>query len=726
MQKAAPAPFTLPVLMALAFVLFHAGLPFLYDATVPEVSGDIRWAAIHTFAFGSLALIATWAGWQLWRGKFFLSLLSLKTLPPLAMAMLAALLALIVWAGISTFDSLSPSRSWFALKNLWGYCALALGVAWASTFSLRAPRPWLTPNLLARLFAWSFMPPLLLNITTGTLQFFAVTDAAVHAHLPLWPAPNGPIHALMALYPQSAVPGGVFANKNLAASWTVFALPFALYLSIVEKQKLLKITAAALAFAASVFLVYTRSRASWVAAVAALMFAAGWLLLHPGSRVALLQAIKQLRRKPRRLATLGVAAIAICAAWGAATSLQSPVTTAHGTNRPASEQIELLFKSSHSEFGPRLAYNLNGLAIVRDYPLTGTGIGTFFTVYPAYHNAVYATPATGYRVSARPQRTHNDLMQAFIELGLPGGFLHLALFVLSLCLCWQLAQPPHGQAAPTKSLAQPAAFAHTAAIAITGLSVNALMDFPLQLPVAPTGLFLIMGLLCGLHSAQRLAARPSAPHTTRPQRGAALACAATAVALAAFTVFITADNARYRLSQQALSPAMARAQMGVYDAQTLQLLRRAFALYPADTRLREFYAVAHSNYQPSAGEPPLPLANTAQALTLALEEDPFAPNHHINLANLRLTQAQIALQQNQPQAAMTALQAVPAHLQTLQRVAPFSHYTYTLHGAYYTLTQNYPAAQQAYLQALRLNPFDDGATQGLQLLNILTSPTRQP
>ena len=62
------------------------------------------------------------------------------------------------------------------------------------------------------------------------------------------------------------------------------------------------------------------------------------------------------------------------------------------------------------------------LGIIRDYPWTGSGAGTFYTVFPHYSQTVlqgdYYTHA------------HNDFIELAGDLGLP-AFLLLALFVVA-------------------------------------------------------------------------------------------------------------------------------------------------------------------------------------------------------------------------------------------------------------------------------------------------------
>jgi O-antigen ligase len=94
--------------------------------------------------------------------------------------------------------------------------------------------------------------------------------------------------------------------------------------------------------------------------------------------------------------------------------------------------------------------------MARDYPLFGTGPGTFGTVFQLYRisNATYW-----------PEQLHNDWLETLITFGWTG--LLLALAALG---CVAVA----GWFAPRR-------FAVMAALALAGCLVHARFDFPLQI-----------------------------------------------------------------------------------------------------------------------------------------------------------------------------------------------------------------------------------------------------
>jgi len=119
------------------------------------------------------------------------------------------------------------------------------------------------------------------------------------------------------------------------------------------------------------------------------------------------------------------------------------------------------------------------LPAIRDHFWTGTGLGTFWVVYPAYRQV----PS-----EMRWNETHNDYLQVFFETGLPG-------FLIAMWFLWRLAawliprllndgDPEFGVILG-------------ASLGIFGMLCHSLVDFNLQLP-ANGMLFLV---LCGLVTA---------------------------------------------------------------------------------------------------------------------------------------------------------------------------------------------------------------------------------
>lgn len=659
-----PAALTRFVLLAFAFLL-----PLLYDSSVPEVSGDIRWTFTHLAAI-VVTLLGLWA-WAEQR--------TLKV-PLHQPRILWWALGLAIWAAVSMVDSINPDRGIVLIKAM--YAQLIL---------LTAAYMVATPRFIHRL-AWVLAIPVPFFAWVGTCQFFNWTDASFTTLLLNTPGmgwlgaiwPGNLIDPFINFYLQSAVPGSTFANKNLAGSYTVFMLPIVAYTLVAARTWYAKSYASMALATGTLFLVYSRSRASWVALVVGLVFFACVLAFHKPWRQAILQHMSL-----KALAAWLLPTVILVGAFGHAVS---PITTAHAVNRTPGQQVEALATASWDEVGGRLAYNLNSFAIIKDHWFNGTGLGTFFSIYPAYHNAIVETPLNSYSVMARPQRTHTDLMQAFDEMGLFGGTCYTALLLSALGMAWRLGR----KQAMTVLGPQLGIFPLFAGMGLLVISINALMDFPMQLPTAPAAAALLMGTLTALHRKAypksgwrpRWFTREAALRLKRPVIVAAIAVWAVTSTWAMY------DNIKFRQANQMLKAGMIRIFSGVTDDETLRIVKLAQETYKRDPRIYEHLAVVYANYR---GTQPMPIEERIAMLEWMLERDPWGPNHLINLAGQHLQLAeQMAIQGNQ-QAANRSLERVDDIFGRLQRVAGFSHYTWGI-GGMLRMLQGRDAEALSYLE----------------------------
>ncbi len=106
---------------------------------------------------------------------------------------------------------------------------------------------------------------------------------------------------------------------------------------------------------------------------------------------------------------------------------------------------------------------VSSIAMFRDRPLTGFGLGTWSTVYPAYaidDDGLFANQA------------HNDWVQAAVEAGIPGLLLLSALFVWSVGAAWRTVW----------------------GIGIPFVLLHALVDYPIQRQALAVYFFLLAGI----------------------------------------------------------------------------------------------------------------------------------------------------------------------------------------------------------------------------------------
>ena len=139
------------------------------------------------------------------------------------------------------------------------------------------------------------------------------------------------------------------------------------------------------------------------------------------------------------------------------------------------EKVAQRLQQTTIETEARVDVNRDGLAMLRDYPLTGTGAGSFAAVYPQYTRDVVVTQFT--------RHAENDYLQFAIELGTPATALLGGAVLLSL---WTAVRAQLKRRDP---LMQGMGFAAT--MAIVALLIHSAVDFNLQIP-SNAAMFVVM------------------------------------------------------------------------------------------------------------------------------------------------------------------------------------------------------------------------------------------
>lgn len=585
------------ILSVLVFVI-----PLAFDKDVPEVAGDLRWYLMHFFAFILLILFFVYQA-SLSAKEAFSKTTKVKVF--LSFPVLMAFFILMLGALTLLWSINLPTSFWF-FKHLFAYVILF------SAFIYLRDEKWY------RSLLWVVALGIFFNGFLGILQFLNITDAKIASFLPFVD------HVYFVDYfRQSAPPAGTLSNKNLTASYLVLTLPVTLYLLFTASKRRSQAFAAVCFALGGTLLMYTRSRGSWLSAIAALIFLSVWFLIHKEQRTVLLESFSRCR------AFFFAASLAFIVGLS---QISSKLPQGfHSIHKGIVQQAESVLNMGENDLGARYAYNLNGLAIIKENPF-GTGLSTFHTIYPKYNRALIETPYYGYNIGARPRRAHNDLLQAFVELGVLGGFSYIALFVSMLVMSWKIARCKKGKAHQKMlSLAL--------VTGITGFAVNALGDFPLQMPTAPFFLWMFMGMLTALylHVVQPKLYVLTLPKFIKHPLFYGVLITLTAAAF----VFVTYDNVLRRESTVYLKPAMSLSYGGVNNDYTYMYIQKAYELYPNNSRTLEIRAVvtsAHGKNKPHHIQ--LSLMDKVNALTDHLKYDPYAQNTLVNTAYQYMQSAQ--------------------------------------------------------------------------------------
>ena len=129
--------------------------------------------------------------------------------------------------------------------------------------------------------------------------------------------------------------------------------------------------------------------------------------------------------------------------------------------------------------------------IVRDFPLLGTGVGTFQYVFPRYREAT---------TTAYYDYTHNDYLQVVSESGVAGGLL-LLLGVASMARLWRRSagSPDEGVVLLT-----------ACGFALLAVALHEVVDFGLQIPANLMALTFLAG--CAAAMSARASSAPKIRH----------------------------------------------------------------------------------------------------------------------------------------------------------------------------------------------------------------------
>lgn len=667
----------------LIFAITLLAIPLAYDLQVPEVAGDPRWNLMHWSAL----LLAT---------LYFAAKAQVggKLSPKLPIAVWIAI-ALGLIAAVSVLWTVSIVKSWWFLKHYLAYITLFL-----FAFSLRNEN-WY------RHLIWILAFTVAYNSLLGILQFLNVTDTQLNNIFPLREDILGFFHqsksAIVRAFPieyltlnmeyfrMSAPPAGTLSNKNLAGSYMVLTIPLMAYLFFTAHTKIGKACATLCLILGSTFLVYTRSRGSWLAFVAAIIFMALWLVFTPKHR----QILKDKLNKQNIILLLGSLAVITGASF-----VESPLKGFHSIDKTVTQQVESIASISAGEVGTRIAYNRNGLEIVKDNPL-GIGIGAFHTIYPMYHDAGMPTPELGFSILARPQRMHNDIGQTFVELGIPGGLLYLALLMSMVFMVYHLAKR-------TEKHSNVELFTLFGLVSIVGISVNSLGDFPLQMPTAPGILWITMGMIAGLY-ATYAPERKVGCNRKEPLSIHMSIFVLLSLACAAALGFVMKDDWNRRQGAILLKPTISYARNQQFTMGVLEYINRAYNTYPYNTRTREYLGVIAVNMKDKRISTDTKI-NILQTMT---KYDPYSPNGNINLCGLYLQKVKEAASLKDKQALKMYLDKAIEHHQMLLKIAPFSAYTHALGGLIYLYKDEVFKSVSSYKEALSIDPNFSNARAGL-------------
>ncbi len=411
---------------------------------------------------------------------YFPGLDDFADLPKTVFIQLGVCLLLILWV----FHILSSSRAtwrphplkwavllfigWAGISVLWahnGYEAVVTGLHWlfCGLFFLAVAR--LDREKWGPRFLFAIQASVFGVAALGCLQYLLAID---------W-------------IPQLAPPAATFANRNSAVHIVSMGLPMMLCVAFAAGSRWSRAAGHVAATVAICYLIYTTTRAGWVALLVVLLILFAAVVgsyLKGRQEKADGPPLFHLTRGKAWATVASFLFILVMANLGPdgfrfrLGELAQEAATVTKIDAPTSEER---VKAS----GGRLALWENSLRMVKDYPLLGVGLGNFKVFSPKYHQ----WHIDSYKGSSlrQPARAHNDFIQMWAELGLVGLGVFLAVLGISFFAAWR---GYHEEASPEDRVLSLAV-----GLALVGFVVEAFFDFPMEQAVPPFYLFALLAVL---------------------------------------------------------------------------------------------------------------------------------------------------------------------------------------------------------------------------------------
>jgi len=354
---------------------------------------------------------------------------------------LVLILVLMAWAAASYFWSVDRGSSQLAITQITSLTVLAL---LATRLSFEEVKSYIFPvTLIAAALAGLI----------GIGQHFGFNPLGFRQGFP---------------------PSSTFLNVNYAANYFDLITPIALAMLLLQTRSTqpMALLAGAALIASLGFQIVCQSRGTWLGLVVAILALSFLILRDRKFRSTFFAAV---RRHHRILLLVLVVVIALGF---------SPTRVGH------TGKLDTVFSSTpDASTHLRLQYYQNAMVGFADRPWRGVGYGAFIMGFSPYVDAIQ--PIEIVNQNQIVQFLHSDPLQMLFELGLPGGLLSLAVYLLIIGMAWQIVRSD--AATPQRLLGL------GLLLALLASGAHACVDFPLRLPTSAFFFWLWSGLVIGLH-----------------------------------------------------------------------------------------------------------------------------------------------------------------------------------------------------------------------------------
>jgi len=286
--------------------------------------------------------------------------------------------------------------------------------------------------------------------------------------------------------PQVRIPASTFGHKNVAIHYIMLTLPagISIFLTIQDRFKN-NIYGLALSFVL-LFIYVTYTRAGWVV-LFFMFFGLSALLLYDYKK-----GIKPLWYSGKSVPFLVGIIIGLILLNGSANQKNFSKAVQHvaGATQSIFQHLSQDLTNprrcvTDNSFTGRLEVWMNSLAMVKDYPITGVGVGNYRIYFQKYQSQAIQCSWVGERY--RVFNAHNDHIQFLVEFGLIG--LGLWLFILWRFFCMVYVTLSHTTSHSRYLLFCPL-------IAVINVLINACFSFPFQMSIPPVLFMAYLGIVC--------------------------------------------------------------------------------------------------------------------------------------------------------------------------------------------------------------------------------------
>jgi O-antigen ligase/Tfp pilus assembly protein PilF len=287
--------------------------------------------------------------------------------------------------------------------------------------------------------------------------------------------------------PQTSPPAATFANKNMAVHFVVLTMPLVVGFIVNSKQQAWAWIAGAASCLMIVFILYTKTRAAWVAVGVEFLLL---VILLARERIQN-REVPYWSRKKGILAGLTIVVLFVMMNFGPKGftwrlgEIVERVSTMTSFEVEPSEWENIADKT----IALRIAIWRNTVEMIKDHPWIGLGLGNHKVFYPLYHGKTVKDRE--FSVATQLRRVHNDFLQAFAELGIVGMLLLGWIGFVCIRIALNLTSSRYSSDVRFWTIG--------ITLGIVGLLVNAFFSFPFQRAIPPFYLMIFTGILASFH-----------------------------------------------------------------------------------------------------------------------------------------------------------------------------------------------------------------------------------